>query len=69
MVNVWKAIGEYEDWVLKLCEKALFTLQHANMVRSKTESDFNRGYRLGWYEARELGIRAIEGTIEELKRE
>ena len=51
-----------------LLTRILWGLQKTNMTKSQTESTYNRGYRLGFNEAKKLGISLVERAIEELKK-
>ena len=52
-----------------LCEKALWGLVNCKMSKRLVESTYNHGYRLGFKEAKKLGIGLIESVIDELKKE
>ena len=72
--NKWETVfGDTvvkEEWILKLCEKALWGLQHVNYIKTKadTETQYQHGFRLGYNQAKRLGLDLIEKVIEELKK-
>ena len=56
---------------IDLVEKALWGMQNCNYIKTKTdkESPYQHGFRVGYNQAKKLGIGLIEKVIEELKRE
>ena len=55
---------------ITLCEQALWGLQHVNYIKLKTtkETQYQHGFRIGYNQAKRLGLDLIEKVIEELKR-
>ena len=62
--NFW----DVED-VLKLCEKALFIMINANMIKQSKETPYQHGQRKGHDDRKAFDIKVIEMIIEELKKD
>ena len=70
-------MSEFTKWQLEnphdncidLCEKALWGLHNCNYIKTEgdKETQYQHGFRVGYNQAKRLGLDLIEKVIEELK--